>query len=74
LECPILGRHQRGAETATGVPYDSVEEPKKNPVKQEAIKYRWNQKPKENLGGQEVREDVEARHPGNHGDYRTGWP
>ena len=38
MECPSLGRHQRGAETATGVPYDSTEEPKKNPVKQEALR------------------------------------
>jgi hypothetical protein len=40
LECPSLGRHQRGAETATGVPYDSIEEPKRNPVKQVTPKHR----------------------------------
>jgi hypothetical protein len=33
-------RHQRGDETAAGVPYDSVEEPKKNPVEREERKHR----------------------------------
>ncbi len=56
LECPSLRRHQRGAETAAGVPYDSVEEPKKNPLEREELKHRWYQKPEENPSGQNVRE------------------
>ena len=32
MECPSLRRHQRGAEAAAGVPYASVEEPKKEPI------------------------------------------
>ena len=76
MECPSLRRHQRGAETATGVPYDSVEEPKKkkNPLEREELKHRRYQKPEEPLGVRTYVKVVEARYAGDHEDYRTGRP
>ena len=74
MECPSLRRHQRGAETAAGVPYDSVEEPKKNPLGREELKHRWYQKPGETLGVRKSAKVVAARHAGDHEDYRTGQP
>ncbi len=56
------------------MPYDSVEEPKKNPVEREELKHREYQKPGENLGVSKSAKVVEARHAGDHEDYRTGRP
>ena len=74
MECPSLRRHQRGAETAAGVPYYSVEEPKKNPLERVELKHRWYQKPGETLGVRKSARVVEARYAGDHEDYRTGRP
>jgi hypothetical protein len=52
----------------------SVEEPKKNPLEREELKQSWYQKPGETLGVRKSAKVVEARHAGDHEDYRTGRP